>query len=116
LQDEQQRTAKALGTALEDAARFEQLNTKARTELEQVNRRCVEAEKRAESLSTSEVSRDNEILRGILARQKEELEQRYRDLVRLRRARYGLRLTYWLFAVGALAVTAFAIKVLSGLL
>ena len=115
LELEKQRMAKALDDALEDASRFEERNRKARFDLEEIHRRWAAAEKRADSLSSSEVGRDNEILRGILARQKEELEHRYRDLVRLRRAKLGLKLTYWVFGVGALAVAAFAFKVLSEL-
>jgi chromosome segregation ATPase len=115
LAEEKQRMAVALADALADATRFEQLNSKARTELEEMHRRFVAAEKRSESLSSSEVGRDNEILRGILARQKEELEQRYRELMMARRAKFGLRLAYWMFGVGALAVLAFAMQIIAGL-
>ncbi len=112
LEREKLRISKALETALDDASRYEASHERARTELEELHRRCVAAEKLAASLSVSELGRDNEILRGILGRQKEELEQRFRELVKLRRAKFGLRLTYWLFATGALGVFAYALKVL----
>jgi chromosome segregation ATPase len=116
LEAEKDRISKALNESTQDAERFAELNAKAREQLESMHRRCADAEKRAESSSASEIGRDNEILRGILARQKEELEQRYKELLALRRAKFALRITYWIFAVGALFVAAFGLKVLSGVL
>ncbi|MGV3531763.1 MAG: hypothetical protein ACO1QR_05285 [Chthoniobacteraceae bacterium] len=116
LVSERDRLAKALEEASQDAKRFEQMNAQARGKLEEMHRRCVEAAKRAESLSATELSRDSEILRGILPRQKEELEERYRHPLAVRRPKLGLRLTYWIFGIGALAVTAFGLKILSDVL
>lgn len=49
---------------------------------------------------TEEAKKDNDVLRGIVTRQNNTLGVYHSELRRLRRARYGLRLVYGLFALG----------------
>lgn len=86
-----------------------------RGELKEAQERCMAAEQRAEELSIAKVQSDNEVLRGVLARQKAELENCYRELKRFRRSELGLKLVYALFALGLLGVAAFAMQVLPGI-
>jgi cell division septal protein FtsQ len=60
--------------------------------------------------------KDNEVLRGIVARQNTELAQRSGEIYRFKRARLGLKIVYGVFAVGVLGVVAFAIKILPQIL
>ena len=71
------------------------------------------ARKKAEAASAERLTHDNEILRGIVARQNLELEIRHRDIVRLKRARWGVKLAYSVFALGLLALAYFALRTFS---
>lgn len=86
-----------------------------RRELSESHERYMAAEQRAEQLSIAKVQSDNEVLRALLARQKGELENCYRELKRFRRSELGLRLVYALFALGLLGIAAFAVQVLPGI-
>ena len=69
-----------------------------------------EATRAAEARSESRLVQDNEVLRGIVARQNTELEQKHHQIVRLKRARFGLRLTYVSIATVLIAVGVLAVK------
>jgi hypothetical protein len=75
----------------------------------------MEARRRAEAASEARLRQDNEVLRGIIARQNSELEQKHAQLVRLKRARLGVRLAYASFALGLVLVAAWAIRTVPGL-
>ncbi|HET6409378.1 MAG TPA: hypothetical protein VFG14_15935, partial [Chthoniobacteraceae bacterium] len=51
-----------------------------------------------------------EVLRGIIARQNAELEQKHVQLVRLKRARLGVQFAYLLFAIALAAIVIWAVK------
>ena len=80
--------------------------------LGEMRRRMEEATRRADAGSDEKLQHDNSVLRGIVARQNTELEIRHRDIVRLRRKRFGLQIVYALFALGLLALGYWAMQVL----
>jgi len=69
-----------------------------------------EALRAAEAGSESRLRRDNDVLRGIVARQNSELEQKHLHLVRLKRARLALQIVYSVFMFGLVAVGVLAVK------
>lgn len=73
-----------------------------------------ESRRRAEATSELRLRQDNEVLRGIIARQNAELEQKHVQVVRLKRARLAVRLAYAAFGMGLLAVAVWAMKVVPG--
>ena len=77
-----------------------------RTEVIAARERAAAAENRAEASSDSALQRDIGVLRGIIDRQKAELEERFAELRRLQRARFILRIVYALFALAFLVVIA----------
>jgi len=70
-----------------------------------------EARRRAEAAGEVRLRQDNEVLRGIIARQNSELEQKHMQVARLKRARFGVRLAYAGFAIALVGIAAWAIKV-----
>lgn len=71
-----------------------------------------DAEKRAEATSDATVRADNDLLRGIIARQNAELAEKLGELHKLRRARFGLRFAFVLFAAALAGLIAAAIHLL----
>lgn len=84
-------------------------------QLKTLLRELDEARRRAEAASSARLRQDNEVLRGIIARQNSELEQRHAQVVRLKRARLALRLAYAAFGMGLLAVAVWALRTVPGL-
>jgi chromosome segregation ATPase len=84
-------------------------------QIKTLTRELDEARRRAEAASEARLRQDNEVLRGIIARQNSELEQKHTQLVRLKRARFGVRLAYASFALALVLVLAWAIKTVPGL-
>jgi chromosome segregation ATPase len=84
-------------------------------QIKNLSRELDEARRRAEAASEARLRQDNEVLRGIIARQNSELEQKHAQLVRLKRARLGVRLAYASFALGLVLVAAWAIKTVPGM-
>jgi predicted nucleic acid-binding Zn-ribbon protein len=85
-------------------------------EVEEARKERAEALRKLEEASESRYVKDNEVLRGIVARQNTELAQRSGEIYRFKRARLGLKIVYGVFAVGVLGVVAFAIKILPQIL
>lgn len=83
-----------------------------RAELAETRTRAERAERRAEAAAESALSKDNEVLRGIIARQNAVQEERYAELLRLRRARLGLRILYAIVGLALIGLAAFAIEYL----
>lgn len=83
-----------------------------RAELDRTSRARDEAAALATALGDSRTVKDNEVLRGIVARLNGEITQRTGEVHRLRRARYFLKIAYVIFGIGLLAVIIFAIIVL----
>lgn len=70
------------------------------------------AEERAAASSESKLQAANDVLRGIVERQNAELQTRFVELTRLKRARFYLRMMYVVFALGLLGLAMMAIKLL----
>ncbi len=81
-------------------------------ELTDTRRARDEAQKRAEAAADSALKQDNEVLRGIIKRQNDEITQRHTQLKRLKRARFAARILYALLAIALLATIAFAVRAL----
>lgn len=82
-----------------------------RDELSEACRKREEAERQAAINSESQMNKDNDVLRGIVARQNTTLGVYYTEVRRMRRARYGLRIVYGLFGLALLALVAFAVSI-----
>jgi chromosome segregation ATPase len=72
---------------------------------------------RSSAVANSEAknNHDNEVLRGIIARQNSELEQKHAQLKRLKRARLGVQLAYALFAAALAGIFILAMKIVPNL-
>ena len=84
-------------------------------QMKALSRELDEARRRAEAASEVRLRQDNEVLRGIIARQNSELEQKHVQLVRLKRARLGVRLAYAAFGLALLGIALWAMKTVPGL-
>jgi len=73
-----------------------------RGELAETRRQREAAEQQAAANSELQLNKDNEVLRGIVARQNTTLGVYYAEVRRLRRGRFGLRIVYGLFALALL--------------
>jgi chromosome segregation ATPase len=80
-------------------------------ELKEVHQLREDAERRAAANSESQLQKDNEILRGIVARQNATLSLQHGEVRKLRRKRFGLRIIYGLFALALLGLATFAVAV-----
>lgn len=89
-----------------------ELDGKLRAEFETVQKKNVELRSKLEAAAESQVAKDNQVIRGIIARQNTELAQHFREIHRLRRGRFWLKIVYMLFGLGILGVIAIALKVL----
>ncbi|MCE9609747.1 MAG: hypothetical protein K8R23_06015 [Chthoniobacter sp.] len=106
LDAEHRKTAAALARAEAEMQTLAAAEQQLRADLARVNVSAVEAERRAEAGSESTLQRDNGVLRGIIDRQKTELEERLLELRKLQRARLTLRIIYGLVALGLVIVVA----------
>jgi hypothetical protein len=79
-------------------------------EADDLRHRLQSALREAEAASDERTREDNAVLRGIINRQNVELEIQHHDLMRLRRARFALRLVYALFVLGLLGLVWFAVQ------
>ena len=82
-----------------------------RRELEETRCQRESAEQQAAANSELQLNKDNEVLRGIVARQNTTLGVYYSEVRRMRRARFGLRIIYGLFAIVLLVVVAFGVLI-----
>jgi chromosome segregation ATPase len=73
------------------------------------------ARRSAAATSETKANNDNEVLRGIIARQNAELKQKHVQLVRLKRARLGVQLAYVLFALVLAGIFIWAWKMVPSL-
>jgi chromosome segregation ATPase/DNA-directed RNA polymerase subunit RPC12/RpoP len=115
LTDEQARVAAALAEKTAEAQSLTTSEQVLRRELQGTRQRCEDAEQRAAASSETQMQKDNDILRGILARQNATLSAYHQEVRGLRRGRYSVRFTYGLFALGLLALVFFAMSVFSSL-
>lgn len=111
--DEKTRLAEALATATGEARARLAAHRTLQEELLETRRLRAEAEGRATQNSEAQLLKDNDVLRGIVARQNTTLGVHYVEVRRLRRARIALRILYLSFALGLLGLVAFALAVFS---
>lgn len=100
------------------SAEIESAQARQRTSEEDLRtalRELDEARRRAEAASETRLRRDNDVLRGIIARQNSELEQQHKQLFRLKRAQFGVRLAYAAFGIGLVLIALWAMRVVPGL-
>ena len=90
----------------EESARRERSHSELESLLRATRRQLEQAFQAAEASSDSRMRHDNEILRGIISRQNAELESRNVQIIRFKRARFGLRVLYTVFAIVMAAVVA----------
>ncbi len=109
---EHQRATGTLSRMEAEAKSLAGSEEKLRTELTEARERGAEAERRAEAASETALKQDNEVLRGIIARQNTVLEERFVELRRLKRARLYLRILYTFIGLGLVGVAALAIEFL----
>ncbi len=109
---ERDRVSARLSAVEADLRAFTGTEATMRTELDQARADRDDALERVDSLRETRTAKDNQVLRGIIARLNADLAQRAAEVVRLKRARYGLKIAYVVFAIGFLAVLVFAIMVL----
>ncbi len=83
-----------------------------RAERDEARRQHAESVAESVALRESRTVKDNDVLRGIVARLNSDLVQRAAEVVRLRRSRYAVKLACVVFAIGLLGVVAFALMVL----
>ncbi len=99
----------ALAKKSTEAEELAAADEKLRAELQETRRLRGEAERLAAANSEAQLKKDNEVLRGIIARQNVDLGVHHVEVRRLRRARLGLRIVYAFFAIGLLGLAFFAL-------
>ena len=109
-----QRASRLLTDAQADGQRLTKSEAEWRAQFELMRQQRDAAVKQAEKGSQSALQDGNDILRGILDRQKVELDERYAELRRLRRAQLGLRILYALGGLLALAAVVLGVRALPG--
>ncbi len=112
LETDHQRTTGTLGRIEAEAKTLTASEQQLRAELTETRDRAAAAERRAEAASESAVSKDNEVLRGIIDRQKAVIEESFTELRRLRRARLFLRILYAVIALLVIGLAALAVDYL----
>ncbi len=109
---ERARAEKIAEQADADHAKAAQSEGRQRADVESLLRRCEAAERRLESFSEPQMHKDNEVLRGIVSRQKEELARQFTELRDHRGTRFGVRLVYLVLTFGAAGLLWLAVKAL----
>ena len=109
---ERARAEKIAEQAEADHAKASQSERRQRTDVEALLRRCEAAERKLESFSEPQMHKDNEVLRGIVSRQKEELARQFTELRDHRGTRFGVRLVYLVLTFGAAGLLWLAVKAL----
>jgi chromosome segregation ATPase len=110
--DEYKRAKARLKDLEHDAKKLAATEEKLRSELKEARKLRAEAERRAEKVGEQRLQKDNEVLRGIVARQNEELERGHTELARLRKARLALRILYAVFGIGLAAIVALVVRII----
>lgn len=112
LETNHERASAALGRRESEVQTLSASVQSLRAELTETSGRAAAAERRAEAASESQLCNDNEVLRGIIARQNAEGEERFAELRRLQKARLMLRLVYGLIALAVLGLLALGFHIL----
>lgn len=112
VETEQKQIAAKLAAAEAELKTLQNAEATLQADLAAAQRGREKAQTELEAAKEARVVKDNEVLRGIINRQNAELAQHHRDLFRLRKARFALKIVYAIFGIGLLGVAAFALKIL----
>jgi chromosome segregation ATPase len=113
--EEEDRQLKAqLAEVLDEAQRVARTERELRAQFDTMRRERNEALSRAEAVAPSALQHGNDVLRGIVDRQKAELDERYSELRRLRTAQLSLRILYALIGLAFMAAIALGLLALHG--
>jgi len=107
---ERDRLAGEVRQLREDARQYDTVAEELTAQLKTLRRDLDESQRAAEAQSESRLQQDNAVLRGIVERQNAELEQKHALIVKFKRARFGLRLVYAVFALALIAIGVIAVK------
>jgi predicted nucleic acid-binding Zn-ribbon protein len=102
--EERQRMANEARQLTDELQASSKAHLEVKTQLEATVRQLHTVEEKIAAVAESQVQHDNDILRGIVARQNSELEARFAELKRLKRARLLLRSMYLLFGTAIVAL------------
>jgi chromosome segregation ATPase len=111
LKEDRSRTANALAEKSAEAQALAATENNLRQDLEDTRLHRDDAERRAAANSELQLNKDNEVLRGIIARQNTMLGAHHVEVRRLRRGRFALRTVYALFGLGLIGLAAFALSI-----
>jgi chromosome segregation ATPase len=111
LNEDRQRTTDKLAAQAAELGTLTAAEQKLRAELEEARCLQLETERRLEANSETQLKKDNDVLRGIVARLNTTLGVYHTEIRRQRRARLTLRLLYALFALGLVTLAIFAVYV-----
>lgn len=93
-----------------ELTRLNEHHRKQKGDIEGLLVRLKAAEDKAEALIDASLQRDNDLLRGIVERQKGELQRSYDESSRFRQTRFAARIVYLVLALAIIAVLALAVK------
>ena len=111
IEEERDRAAAALAELTAEAKVRAETEQRLLRELHEAVLLREDAERRAEAAAEREVSKDNEVLRGIIERQNETLRVHHVEVRHYRRGRYALRILYTAFGLALVALAFFAVMV-----
>lgn len=112
LDADRKRLETELAEAKHEIARQTEAGKELQTQFEAMRTARDEAVRALETGSATGLQQVNEVLRGVLDRQKVELDERYTELRRLKKAELATRILYVLFAMLLLALIAYGIHVI----
>lgn len=113
---EQEKLGGQLTEARREVRRLADAESELRLNFDAMRSARDEALIRAEAGSQSALQHGNEVLRGILDRQKIELDERYVELRRLKKAQFASRILYAIFGIGLIGVIALALHLVPQIL
>ena len=112
LEAERKRLETELTEAKSELAKQTEAGKEWQTQFEAMRTARDEAVRQLEVGSTTGLQQVNDVLRGVLDRQKVELDERYAELRRLKKAELATRMLYVVFAILIIALIAYGIHVL----
>jgi predicted nucleic acid-binding Zn-ribbon protein/DNA-directed RNA polymerase subunit RPC12/RpoP len=111
--DEHQRLTKESQQVADDLKKSESAKSELQSQLQALSLQLADAEGKIAASAESQVQKENDVLRGIVERQNAELEARFVEIHRYKRARFIMRSIYAACALVAIALVITAVKVLS---
>jgi len=114
-EEERKRLAAQFSDAQGEVRRLSEGEREWRVQFDTMRRQRDDALSRADASSHSALQHGNDVLRGILDRQKSELDERYTELRRLRGAQLSLRILYVLTALMLFVAIVLGLQALHGM-